>query len=87
MFFLFGMKIVYSNVSSGFIFCRSEIWRTLFGKVPLEKHIEYFKTGDIDVLSLSEAYLSIKHLPSFSRILYCNRLWSLKVVSSGMMSS
>lgn len=54
------MNIVYSNVSGGLVFAGKTYGEMLFRKVSIESYIEYFKTKQIDILSLSEVHLENK---------------------------
>lgn len=51
---------MYSNISGGLIFAGDIYGEMLFSKVSLEQYIDYFKTKDIDILSLSEIHLEGK---------------------------
>ncbi|HMI09151.1 MAG TPA: endonuclease/exonuclease/phosphatase family protein [Candidatus Saccharimonadales bacterium] len=54
------MKIIYSNISGGFIFAGQTYGEMLFSKVSLENYIEYFREKDADIISLSEVHLEDK---------------------------
>jgi len=54
------MNIVYSNVSGGLVFAGKTYGEMLFRKISVESYIEYFKTRQIDILSLSEVHLENK---------------------------
>lgn len=55
------MNIMYANISGGLIFAGSTYGEMLFSKVSLENYIDYFKTKQIDILSLSEVHLEGKY--------------------------
>lgn len=54
------MKIIYSNISGGFIFAGQTYGELLFSKVSLKNYIEYFRDKDADIISLSEVHLEDK---------------------------
>ena len=54
------MKIIYSNISGGLLFAGKAYGEMLFRKVSLENYIEYFRSKDADIISLSEVHLEDK---------------------------
>jgi endonuclease/exonuclease/phosphatase family metal-dependent hydrolase len=54
------MKIIYSNISGGFIFAGKAYGEMLFSKVSIQNYIEYFREKDADIISLSEIHLEAK---------------------------
>lgn len=54
------MRIIYSNISGGFIFAGQTYGELLFRRVSLKDYIEYFREKDADIISLSEVHLEDK---------------------------
>lgn len=55
------MKVLYSNISGGFIFAGTTYGEMLFSKVALDEYISYFRKQNADIVSLSEVHLESKH--------------------------
>lgn len=54
------MNIMYSNISGGLVFAGQKYGEMLFRKVSVDDYITYFKSKNLDVLSLSEVHLEDK---------------------------
>lgn len=54
------MNIIYSNITGGLIFAGETYGEMLFSKVSTENYTDYFKTKNLDILSLSEVHLEAK---------------------------
>ena len=54
------MKIIYSNISGGFIFAGQVYGEMLFSKLSIDSYIDYFRKKDADIISLSEVHLEDK---------------------------
>lgn len=54
------MKIIYSNISGGFIFAGQTYGQMLFSKVSIQNYIEYFRKKDADIICIGEVHLEGK---------------------------